>query len=100
MAALAGASFVSPFVGRLDDTGGDGMEVVAQLVEIYQTHGFDTRIIAASIRHPTHVIQAALAGAHIATVPTAVVRKLAGHPLTDRGLEKFLSDWKGFSGKS
>ncbi len=97
LAALAGASFVSPFVGRIDDTGADGMEVVAQLVEIFQTHGFDTRIIAASIRHPMHVLQAALAGAHIATVPCAVVRKLVSHPLTDRGLEKFLADWKGFS---
>ena len=73
------------------------MEVVAQMAGIFETHGFDTRIIAASIRHPTHVLQAALAGAHIATVPAAVVRKLALHPLTDRGLEKFLSDWKGFS---
>jgi transaldolase len=99
MAALAGASFVSPFVGRLDDTGGDGIEVVAQLVEIYETYGFDTRVIAASIRHPTHVLQAALAGAHIATVPTSVVRKLPLHPLTDRGLEKFLSDWKGFENR-
>jgi len=92
-AALAGASFVSPFVGRLDDIGIPGMEVVADLAEIFDLHGFQTRIIAASIRHPQHVEQAALAGAHIATVPTAVVRKLVEHPLTDIGLEKFLSDW-------
>jgi transaldolase len=99
MAALAGASFVSPFVGRLDDAGGDGIEVVAQLVEIFETHGFDTQVIAASIRHPTHVLQAALAGAHIATVPASVVRKLALHPLTDRGLEQFMADWERFSGR-
>ena len=92
-AALAGASFVSPFVGRLDDIGIPGMEIVADLAEIYDLHGFKTRIIAASIRHTQHVEQAALAGAHIATVPTAVVRKLVEHPLTDIGLEKFLSDW-------
>jgi transaldolase len=92
-AALAGASFVSPFVGRLDDIGTPGMQVVADLAEIYDLHGFETRIIAASIRHTQHVEQAALAGAHIATVPTAVVRKLVKHPLTDIGLERFLSDW-------
>jgi len=92
-AALAGAYFVSPFVGRLDDIGTPGMQVVSDLAEIYDLHGFPTRIIAASIRHPQHVEQAALAGAHIATVPTAVVRKLVKHPLTDIGLEKFLADW-------
>lgn len=94
-AALAGASFVSPFVGRLDDTGTAGMQVVADLAEIYDLHGFPTRIIAASIRHTQHVEQAALAGAHIATVPTSVVRKLVKHPLTDAGLKRFLEDWKG-----
>ncbi len=92
-AALAGASFVSPFVGRLDDIGTPGMQVVSDLAEIYDLHGFSTRIIAASIRHTQHVEQAALAGAHIATVPAAVVRKLVRHPLTDIGLQKFLSDW-------
>lgn len=92
-AALAGASFVSPFVGRLDDIGTEGMNVVADLAEIYDLHGFPTRIIAASIRHTQHVEQAALAGAHIATVPTAVVRKLVEHPLTDKGIERFLADW-------
>lgn len=94
-AALAGASFVSPFVGRLDDIGTPGMQVVADLAEIYDLHGIRTKIIAASIRHPQHVVQAALAGAHIATVPSAVVRKLVKHPLTDRGLKKFLADWNG-----
>lgn len=93
MAALAGASFVSPFVGRLDDIGTDGMQVVADLAEIFDLHGFPTRIIAASIRHPRHVERAAMAGAHIATVPASVVRKLVGHPLTDIGLRKFLEDW-------
>jgi transaldolase len=92
-AALAGASFVSPFVGRLDDIGCDGMQVVADLAEIYDLHGFGTKIIAASIRHTQHVEQAALAGAHIATVPASVVRKLVRHPLTDSGLKKFLEDW-------
>ena len=94
MAALAGASFVSPFVGRLDDIGVEGMQVVSDLAGMFRLHGLPTRIIAASIRHPRHVEQAALAGAHIATVPTAVVRKLVKHPLTDSGLEKFLSDWR------
>ncbi len=94
MAALAGASFVSPFVGRLDDIGTPGIQVVADLAEMFDLHGLPTRIIAASIRHPQHVEQAALAGAHIATVPTAVVRKLVKHPLTDIGIEKFLSDWR------
>jgi transaldolase len=92
-AALAGASFVSPFVGRLDDIGIEGMHVVGDLAEIYDLHGFPTRIIAASIRHTQHVEQAALAGAHIATVPASVVRKLVKHPLTDIGLMKFLEDW-------
>lgn len=92
-AALAGASFVSPFVGRLDDIGCEGMQVVADLAEIYDLHGFKTKIIAASIRHTQHVEQAALAGAHIATVPASVVRKLVRHPLTDSGLKKFLEDW-------
>lgn len=94
-AALAGASFVSPFVGRLDDIGIPGMQIVSDLAEIFDIHGFPTKIIAASIRHTQHVEQAALAGAHIATVPTAIVRKLVKHPLTDSGLKKFLSDWKG-----
>jgi transaldolase len=96
LAALAGASYVSPFVGRLDDTGKTGMDVVAELAEVFDIHGFGTRIIAASMRHPSHVAEAALAGAHIATVPYAVVKKMVGHPLTDRGLERFLADWEAF----
>ncbi len=93
MAALAGADYVSPFVGRLDDAGNDGMQVVAALVNIFGTYGFDTEIIAASIRHPMHVTQAALLGADIATVPYAVMKKALTHPLTDVGVERFLADW-------
>ncbi len=94
LAAVAGASFVSPFVGRLDDAGHDGMEIVAVIAEIFDTYGIDTEIIAASIRHPLHLTQAALAGAHIATVPWAVLSKAIRHPLTDVGLERFLADWE------
>ena len=94
LAALAGAAFVSPFVGRLDDAGNEGMEVVSDLVEIYDIHGLSTEIIAASVRHPIHVIQAALAGADIATVPFKVLQQMARHPLTDVGIERFLEDWK------
>ncbi len=93
LAARAGAAFVSPFMGRLDDIGVDSAAIVASIAEIFENHDIDTRIIAASIRHSQHVLDAALAGAHIATVPHAVLRKMAGHPLTDAGLEQFLSDW-------
>lgn len=93
LAAIAGATYVSPFVGRLDDIGHDGMEVVRQTVEIYENYLFDTQIIAASIRHPRHVLEAALAGAHIATVPFAVLKQMFAHPLTDAGIKKFLEDW-------
>jgi transaldolase len=92
-AATAGASFVSPFVGRLDDIGHDGMQVVADTAQIFDNYGIDTQIIAASIRHPLHITQAALAGADIATVPYAVLIKALKHPLTDIGLERFLADW-------
>jgi len=92
-AATAGASFVSPFVGRLDDTGQDGMEVVADTAEIFSNYGIETQIIAASIRHPLHITQAALAGADIATVPYDVLMKALKHPLTDIGIERFLADW-------
>ena len=98
MAAVAGATYVSPFVGRLDDIGHDGMEIVAQLAEIYGLYGFETRIIAASIRHPRHITQAALAGADIATIPYNVLMKSLHHPLTDSGVERFLSDWKKTTG--
>ena len=93
LAAKAGATFVSPFVGRLDDVGHDGMELIAQIVQIYENYGFDTEIIVASIRHPQHVLQAALLGADIATIPYKVIKQLAKHPLTDVGIERFLEDW-------
>ncbi len=95
LAAKSGASFVSPFVGRIDDVGGDGMEVVSQILDIYQTYGFSTQVIVASVRHPRHVVEAALLGADIATVPYAVLKKLFCHPLTDTGIERFLKDWEG-----
>ena len=94
LAASAGASYVSPFVGRLDDAGTDGMSVVEDLAEIFDTHGFTTKIIAASIRSPNHITQAALAGAHIATVPYSVIKKSIQHPLTDKGLAAFKRDWE------
>lgn len=98
LAAQAGATFVSPFVGRLDDIGHDGMEVLADMVEILEYYDLDSLVIAASIRHPLHVTQAALAGAHIATVPYPVLQKMIKHPLTDIGIERFLADWKKVSG--
>jgi transaldolase len=98
LAALAGASYVSPFVGRLDDIGHEGMGVVAQASEIFAMYGMETEIIAASIRHPLHVTEAALAGADIATVPYAVLQKMVKHPLTDIGIERFLDDWKKVTG--
>lgn len=93
LAARAGASYVSPFVGRLDDIGHTGLDVVRDTVEIFDVHGIETQVIAASIRHPLHVLEAARAGAHIATIPFAVLKALVQHPLTDRGLERFLADW-------
>ncbi|HAI21616.1 MAG TPA: fructose-6-phosphate aldolase [Clostridiales bacterium UBA8153] len=94
LAALSGATYVSPFVGRLDDVGHAGMEVVADLVRIFQVHRLPTQVIAASIRHPQHVVEAARAGAHIATVPFGVLRQLVQHPLTDLGIARFLADSK------
>lgn len=99
MAAKAGASFVSPFVGRLDDAGMDGMNLVQEIVRIFDNYGIETEIIAASIRHPIHVIQSALAGAHIATIPFKVLEQLTKHPQTDIGIEKFLKDWERVPGK-
>lgn len=99
LAALAGATFVSPFVGRLDDVGQDGMQVVAETVEIYRIHGIKTQVIAASIRHPLHVPAAAKAGAHIATIPYKVLMQMIQHPLTDVGVSRFLEDWEKFKGK-
>ena len=92
LAAKAGASFISPFVGRLDDISHDGMELIAQMREIYDNYGYDTEILVASIRHPLHFVEAALIGADVATVPPAVIWKLLNHPLTDRGIEAFLRD--------
>lgn len=94
MAAKAGATYVSPFVGRLDDHGADGMELIAEIRAIYDQYGFDTEVLAASIRTPAHVKAAALAGADCATIPPDVFRALVKHPLTDKGLEQFMSDWK------
>lgn len=94
LAAKAGATFVSPFVGRLDDLGYDGMEIVGDIVDIYKMYGFTTEVIAASIRHPLHVVTAAKLGAHIATIPFKILEQLFKHPLTDIGIERFLSDWK------
>lgn len=94
LAALAGATYVSPFVGRLDDAGNEGMDIVYDIAEIFELHGIETEIIAASVRHPIHVIEAAKAGADIATVPFKVLKLMASHPLTDRGIEAFLADWK------
>ncbi len=94
LAAKAGATYVSPFVGRLDDAGNDGMEVVGQIIAVYRAYGFPTQVLVASVRHPMHVVAAALMGADVATVPFDVLRKLFKHPLTDAGLERFLADWK------
>ncbi|UCB50647.1 MAG: fructose-6-phosphate aldolase [Deltaproteobacteria bacterium] len=93
MAAKAGAAYVSPFVGRLDDISSTGMDLVEQIITIYDNYGFDTEIIVASIRNPTHVVDAALMGADIATIPYSVIQQLIKHPLTNIGLEKFLADW-------
>ena len=94
LAAKAGATYVSPFIGRLDDIGHDGMQVVRDMVTIFNIYHFKTEIIVASIRHPLHVIEAAKAGAHVVTIPFNVIEKMFSHPLTDAGLAKFLSDWK------
>ncbi|WP_028033637.1 fructose-6-phosphate aldolase [Chelativorans sp. J32] len=93
LAAKAGATFISPFIGRLDDMGIDGMELIAEIRTIYDNYGYDTEILAASIRSVNHVKQAALIGADVATVPPAVLKALVKHPLTDKGLEAFLADW-------
>lgn len=97
LAAKAGASYVSPFVGRMDDIGNEGMNIISDIVQIFDMHGIDTEIIAASIRHPIHVIEAAKLGAHIATVPYKVFKAMIKHPMTDKGIERFLKDWEGVS---
>jgi len=98
MAAKAGANYISPFVGRLDDISHDGMDLVDQIVTIYGNYGFETEVIVASVRNPLHVLDAALMGADIATIPFKVIRQLVKHPLTDIGLENFLADWKKLKG--
>ncbi len=94
LVARAGAAFVSPFVGRIDDVSSDGMRLIEQIVQIYGNYGFETEILVASVRHPMHVVQAALMGADICTIPYKVILQLFKHPLTDVGIERFLSDWK------
>lgn len=94
LAARAGASYVSPFIGRLDDIGHNGVELVEEIVTLFEIHGIATEVIAASIRHTAHVPAVALAGAHIATVPFKVLRQMFNHPLTDQGIERFLADWE------
>ena len=98
MAAKAGATYVSPFIGRLDDISQEGLLLVEQIVEIYGNYAFDTEIIVASIRNPLHVLESALMGADIATIPFSVLNKLAAHPLTDKGLKAFLDDWNRAKG--
>src|SRR5690606_35457191 len=93
LAARSGATYVSPFIGRLDDIGQNGLDLISTIAEIFEVHNIETEIIAASVRHPQHVTEAALRGAHIATVPYKVLMQLVNHPLTDQGIEKFLADW-------
>jgi len=94
LAAKAGATYISPFIGRLDDIAQDGMQLIRDIVQIYDNYGFATEVLAASIRHPMHIVDCALAGADVATIPFKVIQQLVKHPLTDKGLEAFLSDWK------
>jgi transaldolase len=98
VAAKAGASYISPFIGRLDDISSDGLRLVRQIVDIYETYGYETEVLAASIRHPMHVVECAEMGADVATMPLDVIKKLIEHPLTDAGLEKFLADWEDLQG--
>lgn len=99
LAAKAGATYVSPFVGRLDDISNEGIYVIEDIVQIFHLHNIDTEIIAASIRHPIHVLDAAKAGAHISTIPYKVFNQMLNHPLTDSGIERFLKDWEGLETK-
>ena len=94
LTAKAGATYASPFIGRLDDIGHDGMQIVRDMVKIFDIYDFQTEVLVASIRHPLHVIEAAKAGAHVATIPFGVIETMFGHPLTDIGLERFLNDWE------
>ncbi len=99
LAAKAGATYISPFVGRLDDISHNGMDLIKQIVQIYKNYNYKTQVLVASIRHPLHLVDAALMGADVATMPFDVIEKLFKHPLTDSGLEKFLSDWKKLNQK-
>jgi len=99
LAAKAGAKYISPFIGRLDDTATNGMQLIADIVQIYDNYDFDTQVLAASIRSPMHIVDCALARADVATIPFKIIKQLVHHPLTDKGLEGFLSDWKK-SGRS
>ena len=94
LAAKAGASYISPFVGRLDDIAHNGMDLIRQIVTIYENYDFQTEVLVASVRHPVHLVESALAGAHVATIPYTVIQQLLKHPLTDSGLKKFLEDWE------
>lgn len=98
LAAKAGAFLISPFVGRIDDISGDGMELIQHIRQIYDNYGFQTRILVASVRHPMHLVQSALIGADVATVPFNVIQQMMKHPLTDTGLERFLADWNKAQG--
>ena len=97
IAAKAGATYISPFIGRLDDISSDGMQLIADIAQIYENYGYETEILAASIRHPMHVLEAARLGAHVATIPFTVIESLLHHPLTDKGLQKFLDDWNSMA---
>ena len=99
LAAKAGAAYISPFVGRLDDVGQDGMELIREIVEIYDNYGFETQVLVASVRHPIHVVSSAILGAQVVTLPFKVLAQLYRHPLTDKGLDQFLGDWQA-TGKS
>lgn len=94
LAAKAGATYISPFIGRLDDIGQNGMQLIQDIVQIYGNYGYETQVLAASIRHPMHIVDCALVGADVVTVPLKVIQQLVKHPLTDKGLDGFLSDWK------
>lgn len=94
LAAKAGATYISPFVGRLDDISTSGMDLISQIVQIYRNYNYKTQVLVASVRHPVHVVESALIGADVCTLPFDVIKKMFNHPLTDIGLEKFLSDWK------
>jgi len=100
MAAKAGATFASPFVGRLDDIASDGMELIEQVCTIYRNYGLPTEVLVASVRHPIHVVRSALLGAHVVTMPAKVIGQLASHPLTEIGLERFLADWEKVKNRS